>query len=118
MGVPDDNCPVAPVRKRPRLSLKSTKQKVDALTKTKEEDLVKPENQSFKWVIVVSIVCFCANGTDQPVYQWSLISLSCLREETLYSWLSKYAQWRFRSDCGNVQADLCSKLTMLLVNVS
>ena len=33
-------------------------------------------------------------------------SLRCPHEETLNHWLSKFAQWRFWSDCANAQADL------------
>ena len=41
MGVPDENCPVVPAKKRPRLSLKANKQKLETLPKTDEEGAVK-----------------------------------------------------------------------------
>ena len=48
MGVPDDDCPVVPVRKRLRLSLKNTKQKVEALSKTSEDSIVETPDQPLK----------------------------------------------------------------------
>ena len=41
MGVPDDNCPVAPAKKRQRLSLKANKQKNETLPRVAEEGVVR-----------------------------------------------------------------------------
>ena len=39
-------------------------------------------------------------------YAQSDQTLPCQHEESLHPWLSKYVNWRFWSDCANVQADL------------
>ena len=43
MGVPDENCPVAPAKKRQRLSLKANKQKNETQPKIGEEGVVKAQ---------------------------------------------------------------------------
>ena len=40
------------------------------------------------------------------IHPCSLISLSCPHDETLHPWLSRWAHWRFWTDCMNPQADL------------
>ena len=51
------------------------------------------------------LTCASNEDSNQPVHPCRLAS-SLSHEETVHSWLAKWAQWRFWSDSANAQADL------------